>query len=283
MSRNLARKTSSILPILVAMSMGGCGGSDDAASLSAPIGAIAGVWQITESSVTGTCGDPLNPPYNAVIAQNGNTINAVVDGDTFLAGTISAGAFSLSGTNFDLFAGATVTANASGTVAASCNSITGGTINYTAAPLLGGASCTGAVVFTATRTLGSGCAGTLTQTAVAETSAANNTRLTAQAVTTIPARISGAHSSGTDDDFYGFTLSASTPVTIMLTGPAASLTSIQELDLALYDNTTGALIATSANLFSNEAIAQTLLAGSYAVWVEPVSITGTPAYTLVIQ
>ena len=267
MPRNLARKTSSILPILVAMSMGGCGGSDDAAPLSAPIGAIAGVWQVTETSNNNTCGDTVLPPYPIVISQNGNTINTIVDSTIFLAGTISAGALSLSGTL------PPVTANASGTVAASCNSITGGAINYSVS---GPGACSGAIVFTAARTLGSGCAGALTQTAVAETSAANNTAATAQAVT-IPARISGAHSSGTDDDWYSFTVSATTPVTIMLTGPVN-----QDIDLLLANNV-GTTIQSSATGSNTEAIGRSLTAGTYTVRVDPFFITGTPAYTLVIQ
>jgi hypothetical protein len=84
--------------------------------------------------------------------------------------------------------------------------------------------------------------------------------------------------SGSDEDWSSFTLSATTPVTIMLSGLA-----IQDIDLALFDSTGTTALAASASAGSSEAVATTLAAGTYTVRVTPLAITGTPRYTLLIQ
>jgi len=191
---------------------------------------------------------------------------------SLLTGTISGNALSITGTNPDGVG--TTTQTVTGTVAASCNSFTGSSaFSYSET----GFSCTGITQFTAARTLGSGCAGNFSPTAVTETAAANNTAATGQVIT-LPAAISGTSSSGTDDDWYRFTLTATTPVTITLTSPVG-----QDIDVGLFDSTGAAIIGASTSTFSNEAVAATLAPGTYTVVVDPFAITGTPAYTLVIQ
>jgi len=119
-------------------------------------------------------------------------------------------------------------------------------------------------------------------TDVAEQGTPHNDSTTAQ-TTPLFSRISGSlpvsnFTSVTAYDWYRLVLSATTTVTMTLTGPAGP-----DIDLFLVasDGTTG--IAESVGLTSNESISQSLAAGTYFIVVAPFDVMVASAYTLVVQ
>jgi len=273
--------------VVPASPIGGPGGGPAPAPVSSPTDSIIGVWQITETSKTAddaNCQPPASPlaTYILYVAQNGTTAIAEIGSDNIspyedvdsggplLTGTYSGTSLALAGTNPDPTG--TTTTNTTATVAAGCNALTGTQAFSHTDP---GLSCSGTIQFSGARLLGSGCA-VVGVTAVND-SEPNDTAATAQAIT-LPAQVSGTITETTDpDDWYSFTVSASTPVTIVLNGP------LQDIDLSLYDNAGTTLLASSVGLTSRDAIGTTLAAGTYKVKVHRFSVTGTATYDLFIQ
>lgn len=289
MPRNLA-KSATILALLAAVSVVSCGPPGEE-PLSPPIGSIIGAWEITEAGFVSDprCIPPGNP-YILYLGQNGSTVTAEVGFDTtvplsptigsdgtLFTGMISGSTLNLSGSNPDGMG--TMTTARVATVAPSCNSLTGERTLFYTEP--GGFSCSnvmGKITFTGTRTVGSGCPGTLAATAVPESTTAHDTAVTAQPVTR-PAEVSGTISSGVDD-WYSFDLIGAAAVTILLNGPAAP----QNIDLALFDNAGTTQLASSTSASSREAIADTLAGGlTYRIRVRSTAVTGTQSYTLLVQ
>jgi len=260
-----------------------------------------GLWTITEFSKTSpnpACEPPLDPFTTslAIVSQSGNNLTMMfafdpadptlggADGGVF-TGTITSGAVSLAGSHPDDTGDGTETLNLTATVAASCNALTG-SATFTFRPASPSApSCTGTTRFSGTRTVGSGCTGTITNTPVAEDVVAPHATVqTAQPVGlgsvitgSVPASDFIADEIGAlaNADFYTFNITATTPVTAMLT-------SLQDSDLHILDSA-GTTIAESATDATNEAVAISLSAGTYYVVVQPYSVTTTTGYTLVIQ
>jgi hypothetical protein len=142
-----------------------------------------------------------------------------------------------------------------------------------------GFSCSGFLSFTATRSIGSGCAGNLAAAAVAE-SGTHDTAGTAQVITR-PAEVSGMIANG-EADWYSFDLTASTPVTILLNGPAAPA----NIDLFVTDDAGMALApaTSSTNSSSREAVARILPGpATYKVRVSATTLAATVSYKLLIQ
>ena len=285
MERSALRKCCSIVSLFTAASIAGCGGGGGGGggSLAAPIGAVYGRWIITEVSASASdpsCVGPL-ATYNAFITQNGNALTALIDGTPLFTGAISGGAVAVSGLNPD--PPGNTAANVSGTIGATCNSLTAGVSSFSYSEP--GFSCTGTVNFTGTRASGSGCAGTQVTTAVTEVGTTHNTTGTAQVFTmsstvsgSVPAIANTTADRDANSDYYSFTLFAATPAIFMLTGPAD-----QDIDLIVRDSV-GTVIASSVLLQSREAIAFTsLAAGTYFVQVRPFTVNLATAYTLVVQ
>jgi hypothetical protein len=216
------------------------------------------------------------------VAQNGTAAIAEIGSDLtspfqgvdpegpVVTGTFSGTSLSLTGTNIAGTRSTTTTTTA--TVAAGCNTLTGTqTFSLTDTAL----SCSGTIQLSGTRLLGNGCAvvnvGSLTETEP------NNTVLTAQAIT-LPAHVSGTITENTDtEDWYSFTVSGSTPVTVVLNGP------LQDIDLHLYDIAGTTLLASSVSVTSRDAFGITLAAGTYKVKVFRFNVTGTATYELFVQ
>jgi len=280
-------KSSGILAILAAMSVVSCSGGGEEETLP-PIGSIIGVWQITESGTLSDprCAPPANP-YILYVAQNGSLVIAQTGFSTTnttlgsngaqFSGTLNGSTLAIQGGNPAAAAGSTLQTARVATVVGGCDALITGTrtMLYTEP----GFSCSGVLSFTGTRTLGSGCAGTLAATAVPESSMAHNTAATAQAITR-PAEVSGTISSGmAEDDWYSFTLTQNAVVTILLNGPAAP----QDIHLFLRDDGDLNTLASSTSASSREAVANTLGAGTYRIRVTSNVVTGTASYTLLIQ
>jgi len=304
MSLHLAQKTSRVLLIFAAMLLTSCGGGGDGDTPpggTAPAGAsVIGLWTITETSKTSSnvnCQPPNDPLSTslAYVSQSGNNLTmmfgisqidatAGADGGVF-TGTITSGAVSLTGSHPDnpFVNDGTFTLNpASATVAASCNSLTGSASFSLTQTMPSALSCTGTIQFSGTRTVGSGCTGTITNAAVAEQGPAHDSLATAQTIT-LSSAISGTlpisdQTTSTAYDWYSLVLPATTPVTMSLTGLAG-----QDIDLFLYASDGVTLIAISASETSNESLSQSLAAGTYIIKVIPFSVTVASNYTLVVQ
>lgn len=289
MPTNLAR-SGSILAFLAAMSVVSCGGGGEEETLP-PIGSIIGVWTITESVPPGfdaRCTPPANP-YLLYVAQNGNVIiaqtglstdaNVGSNGAQF-EGTLNGSTLAIQappGGNPHL--GGTLQTARVATVTGACGALVSGirTMSYIEQ---GQSLCSGALSFTGTRSIGSGCAGTLAATAVAE-SGTHNTAGTAQPVTR-PAEVSGTIAN-LEEDWYSFTLTTTTPVTILLKGPAAPA----NIDLFLTDGAGAALAppTSSTSSSSREAVARVLSGpATYKIRLSATALAGgTVSYTLLIQ
>ena len=293
-------KASRVLLTLVAMSLASCGGGDGDATVpgpAAPAGAfVAGLWSITETSKTSS--DPLCQLLSsslAYISQSGDNLTlmfgissidptAGADGGV-LTGTIAAGAVSLAGSHPDNpFANdGTITLNpVSATVAESCDSLTGSASFSRTQTMPSALSCTGTIQFSGTRTVGSGCAGTIANAAVAEQGADHNSAATAQAIA-LSSAISGSmpisdETTSAAYDWYSLVIPVTTPVTMSLTGTAG-----QDVDLFLRASDGVTLIAISASPTSNESLSQSLAAGTYYMVVVPFDVTAASNYTLVVQ
>jgi len=301
---NLAQSAGSVLSIFAAMLLASCGGGGSGGGDSSPNAAansaVMGLWTITEFSKTSStpdCEPPLDPFTTslAFVSQSGNNLTVMfgfdptdatqgADGGVF-TGTITSGAVSLTGSRPVGSGNGTETLNLTATVAASCNAWTGSatfTFRQTTPSAL---SCTGTTRFSGTRTVGSGCTGTITNTPVAEDVAPHATVQTAQPVGlgsvitgSVPASDFIADETGAlaNADFYTFNITATTPVTAMLT-------SLQDSDLYILDSA-GTVVAASATNATDEAVAIVLFSvGTYYVVVQPYSVTTTTGYTLVIQ
>jgi len=137
--------------------------------------------------------------------------------------------------------------------------------------------------FSGTRVVGSGCTGTIANVAVAEQVTAHNSSATAQTIA-LSSAISGSlpisdDTSSTVFDWYRLVLSATTPVTMALTGPVG-----QDIDLYLYaSDGTIPIAASFSDTTSNESLSQSLAAGTYFIVVRPFSVTVASNYTLVVQ
>lgn len=305
MSMKLAQKATSVFSIFAAMLLASCGGGGGGGSSPPPANApanaaVMGLWTITETSKTSSnanCQPPASPLSTdfLFISQSGNNLTmmfgispidatAGTDGGVF-TGTITSGAVSLTGSHPDnpFSNDGTITLNpASATVAASCNSLTGSASFSLTQTIPSALSCTGTIQFSGTRTVGSGCTGTITNAAVAEQGAAHDSLATAQTIT-LSSAISGTlpisdQTTFTAYDWYKLVLPATTPVTMSLTGPAG-----QDIDLFLYASDGVTLIAISASDTSNESLSQSLAAGTYIIKVVPFSVTVASNYTLVVQ
>jgi len=256
--------------------------------LSPPIGSIIGVWTINET-VPGGIDPRCAPPaatYNLYVAQNGNTVIAQAgfaiapldptlgSNGTQFKGFVSGSTLALEGANPQGIG--TLTTARVAVVAPGCNALITGnrTFSYTDPNF----SCNGAYPFTGTRMLGSGCAGTLTATAVPESSMPHNTAGTAQVIATRPAEVSGTIGVA-EEDWYTFALSAQEVVTILLDGPAAP----QNIDLFLGNDADTTTLASSISTSSREAVAATLGAGTYRIRVTSTAVTETASYKLLIQ
>jgi len=298
----LAQRTGSVLSIFVAMSLASCGGDGDGSANRPPIApsnsSVMGLWSLTETSRTSSntnCQPPADPLSIslAFISQSGNNLTMMfaanpiaasgADGGVF-TGTITSGAVSLTGSHPVGAGNGMETLNpVSITVAASCNSLTGSAsfsfTQTTPSPL----TCTGTMQFSGTRAVGSGCTGTIANVAVAELITTHNSSATAQLIT-LSSAISGSlpisnETSSTVFDWYRLVLSATTPVTMALTGPVG-----QDIDLFLYASDGTTVIAASfGDTTSNESLSQSLAAGIYFIVVRPVSVTVASNYTLVVQ
>jgi len=295
------RKAGRVLSILAAIALSSCGGgggdAPPAAVTPAPAGAfVAGLWSITETSKTAS--DPacqLLSSSLAYISQSGDNLTlmfaissidatAGADGGVF-TGTITAGAVSLAGSHPDNpFANdGTVTLNpVSATVDQSCNSLAGSASFSRTQTVPSALSCTGTIEFSGTRTIGSGCAGTIANAAVAEQGAAHDSSATAQAIA-LSSAVSGSMPISDETtfaayDWYTLVLSATTPVTLSLTG-----TDGQDVDLFLRASDGVTLIAISASPTSNESLSQSLAAGTYFIVVVPFDVTAASTYALVVQ
>jgi len=306
MSMNLAQSAGSVLSIFAAMLLASCGGGGsgggDSSSNAAANSAVMGLWTITEFSKTSSdpdCQPPIDPLTTslAIVSQSGNDLTMMfafdptdptlggADGGVF-KGTIASGAVSLTGSHPDDTGDGTETLNLTATVAASCNALTG-SATFTFRPASPSApSCNGTTRFSGTRTVGSGCTGTITNTPVAEDVVAPHATVqTAQPVGlgsvitgSVPASDFIADEIGAlaNADFYTFNITATTPVTAMLT-------SLQDSDLFILDSA-GTVVAASATNATDEAVAIVLFSvGTYYVVVQPYSVTTTTGYTLVIQ
>ena len=234
------------------------------------------------------CAPPLNP-YLLYVAQNGSAIttqtglsadpNVGSNGAQF-SGTLEGNFLALQappGGNPHL-AGALQTARVV-TVSGACGALVSG-VRTMAYIEQGQTLCSGTLAFTGTRSIGSGCEGTLAATAVAETGT-HNTAGTAQVVTR-PAEVSGTIDMG-EEDWYSFTLaSANTPVTILLNGPAAPA----NVDLFLTDEMGVALAPSTSSTSgsSREAVARVLpTAATYKVRVVGTALGSPVSYKLLIQ
>jgi hypothetical protein len=297
MHSNLEKNRSIIVLILVAMSMVGCGGGggggggSDTVPKAAANSSVMGLWTITQTSKTSAdpdCAPPNDPLSTDVvyISQRANDLTVMFADDPanpsngatggVFTGAINAGAVSLTGSSPD---GSGVSSGSiSATVAVSCNSLTGSS-NFTFTQASPAFTCAGSTQFTGTRSIGNGCAESINNTAVAEARAAHNTPASAQTINLGSAIAGSVPSSNSiaDRDIYKLVLAAATPVTVMLTGPAA-----QDLDLGLFASNGTTLLASSVSDTSNEAVSQNLAAGTYFIAVQPFT-TGATNYTLVVQ
>ena len=119
-------------------------------------------------------------------------------------------------------------------------------------------------------------------TDVAEQSTAHNDSTTAQTIPLL-SRISGSlpisnFLSFAEYDWYRLVLSATTPVTMTLTGPAGP-----DIDLFLLAGDGTTQLAESIGLTSDESISQSLAAATYFIVVAPFDVMVASAYTLVVQ
>ena len=286
-------KFSGVLALLAALAVVSCHPLDQGnGETTPPLGSIVGVWTITESGTVSDsrCIPPANP-YILYVAQNGNVLTAQTGFDTTspfdptlgsngaqFSGTISGNTLTISGANPD-GAGTMQTATLA-SVGTSCNTLSGTrTLRYTE----GAFTCTSdppGLTITGARLVGSGCAGTLTATAVPESATAHNTAATAQLVTR-PAEVSGTIAMMGEEDWYSFTLAQAGAVAILLNGPAAPA----NLDLLLTDDA-GTLIpalASSTSNSSREAVANNLPPATYKVRVVATTLASQVSYTLLIQ
>jgi hypothetical protein len=79
-------------------------------------------------------------------------------------------------------------------------------------------------------------------------------------------------------DWYRLVLSAVTPVTMTLTGPAGP-----DIDLFLVASDGMTVLDSSETVTSNESISQSLAAGTYFIVVAPFDVMVASAYTLLVQ
>jgi hypothetical protein len=289
-------KLNGVLALLAAVAVVSCHPLDEGdGATPPPIGSIVGVWTINEVLPPGgldpRCAAPPSP-YLLYVAQNGNVITAQTglsstdpnvgsNGGQFI-GTLNGSTLGIEGGNPGAAAGSTLQTARVAMVAGGCDALISGvrTVFYTEP----GFACNGTLTFTGTRMIGSGCAGTLAATAVAE-SGTHNTEGTAQAVTR-PAEVSGTITTA-EEDWYSFTLPAgNTPVTIMLKGPAAPA----NIDLFLTDDTGMALTPAtqSTSGSSREAVVRVLAVpmpgpATYKVRVVATALASSVSYTLLIQ
>jgi hypothetical protein len=302
---------SRVLLILAAIALCSCGGGDGDAgggnggtTLSgppAPAGAfVAGLWAITETSKTSSnalCQPPIDALSSTLVyvSQSGDDLTlmfsispidptAGADGGVF-TGTISAGAVSLSGSHPDdpFSNDGTVTLNPlSATVAESCDFLVGSASFTRVQTMPSALSCSGTIQFTGTRTVGSGCAGTIANVDIAEQGAPHSSDATAQAIA-LSSAISGSMPVSDETtlaayDWYSLVVPVTTPVTMSLKGTAG-----QDVDLFLRASDGTTLIAISASPEPNESLSQNLAAGTYYIVVVPFDVTAPSNYTLVVQ
>ena len=288
-------KLSVVLVFLAAMTVVSCHPLEEGSGETPPpIGSIVGVWMISEDPPVGLdarCLSPLNP-YPLYVAQNGNVITAQTglstDANQGSSGALFIG--TLNGNTLGIQAppggnphlGGTLQTARGATVSGTCDGLAGArTVAYIEQ---GQTLCSGVLNFTGARSIGSGCAGTLAATAVAETEP-NDTAGTAQLVTR-PAEVSGTIDMSLED-WYSFTLPAgNTPVTILLNGPAAPA----NIDLFLTDGAGVALAPAtqSTSGSSREAVAKVITVpmpgpATYKVRLVGTALGSPVSYTLLIQ
>jgi len=114
---------------------GGCsgGGSNDTATGGGGTAAgtgIAGTWNMTDTKVTDTCGEPLGGAsnYQMTVTQKGNKLTMLTSDmpNTTFSGTISGNTATFSGSFSDTVGGRVGTVTGTMTVSYSGNSLSGG-------------------------------------------------------------------------------------------------------------------------------------------------------------
>jgi hypothetical protein len=96
---NFIRRIAGVLLALAVAACGGGGGGGGGSGGGAaggPPASVGGNWTVTEASTSNTCGDPVNPPYQITIAQNGSSITVTTPAGTF-AGSLNGQVLNWSG------------------------------------------------------------------------------------------------------------------------------------------------------------------------------------------
>lgn len=132
---------------------GGGGGGDTGDNVTPPIGSIAGVWQIDETSKDSNDASCKNlDRFNLTVEQNGNAITVIPSSGDRLNGTLSGNTLTWNG-SYSESPGST-TSSVSVQIGSTCNTLSG-RAEWTYSET--GYSCSGTTIFTGTRTLAAGC------------------------------------------------------------------------------------------------------------------------------
>ena len=281
--------TTLFLSSLLVLSACGGGGGGGGGTPATPIGDISGLWNVETVVDRSDCGGGAaerDPDEIVTVTQSGSAIT-VTDSDGPNTGTLSGNRLSWSGSYPE--DGGTTSVSFSLTVAPSCNSLSG-TAPWSWSD--GTFTCSGTTQVTATRLDPIGCGGDGGGdgggggTTIPEVEP-NNTAATAQAIT-LPVTITGntigneevGGSISNDIDAFSFTVTSTQTVTATLTGGTTP-----GIDMDLYvTNADGTVeILQSENLFSNESVSGTFVAGTYLVVVWPYDVPSATSYTLSIQ
>jgi hypothetical protein len=247
---------------------GGGGGGGDAPATPAN---VAGTWNVTETSTSNNCGEPVDPPYSITIAQSGSNLTVTTPSGVF-TGSISGNTVRWTG-SYPEDGGTTTITSLSATV--SGNSFSGSSSWSWAGP---GSPCSGSTNFTGTRTTSG--------TPVTEIEP-NNSRATGQTVTrpvTLTGSVSELDAGETVlgvkvEDWYRFTLTGTATVTITLTHSGSPS---NDVDIVLMQDNT--FVDASEGVTGTETITRSLAAGTYQLGVRAFDTpSGSVTYTLSIQ